>query len=87
MTAMFDAQSEALEKDDQPKWEQKATQKNPNPRPELTEDQKLESLLDPGAAAFQQDVAGGSLTGGQKLKAQALPQQVAGSASSGLLID
>jgi hypothetical protein len=46
---MFDAQSEALDKADQPKWEQ-----NRKPVKELTEEQKLEALLDPSATAFQE---------------------------------
>lgn len=70
---LFNAQSEALDKAEQPKWEQ-----SKQPEKELTEEQKLESLLDPSAAAFQNDVAGGSLFEANK------PAQPA---SSGLVID
>ena len=78
LKASVQAQSEAEEKSQMPKWEQ-----NKRPEKEMTEDQKLESLLDPGAAQFQEQVGGGVLTAQQPI--QALSQ--AEPASNGLLID
>ena len=84
LKASMQAQSEAEEKSQMPKWEQ-----NKRPEKEMTEDQKLESLLDPGAAQFQEQVGGGVLTAQQPLsplvRLQALSQ--AEPASNGLLID
>lgn len=58
LKASVQAQSEADDKSQMPKWEQ-----SKRPEKEMTEDQKLESLLDPGAAQFQEQVGGGVLTG------------------------